>query len=60
MSVDLPDAIFMNSSPSSDDVGGLFFDFDLFRTTSGSSWPSGRGDGVSATSRHRDAAFETA
>ena len=33
----------------------FFVDFGPFRTTSGPSWQRGRGDGVSATSRPRDA-----
>ena len=57
------------SSPSSDAGGGLFFDFEPFRTTSGPSSRRGgesavaamassrprRRDGVSATARRRDA-----
>ena len=40
------------------EVGGLFFDFEPFRIASGPSRrvrERGRGDGVGATSRHRDA-----
>ena len=41
-----------DSSPSSDEVGGLFFDFEPIRTTSGL---RGRGDGVFVRPRRRDA-----
>ena len=40
------------SSPSPDEVGGLFFDFEPIRTTSGL---RGRGDGVFVRPRRRDA-----
>ena len=46
------------SFPSDEVVGGLFLDFEPFRTVGAVAArrrDRGRGDGVSATSRHRDA-----
>ncbi len=50
------------SSPSPDAVGGLFFDFESLEdvgAVAACRRERGRGDGVSATSRHRDAVDAT-
>ena len=48
------------SSPSSDDVGGLFFDFEVFRTASGPLWRGSEGAVASmaySRPRRRDGVF---